>query len=324
MKNRSLKAGGRLKRWSFKAGFTVFNIILIFPKFSRWSEPTKWKREVLLSSVWVSAVQVHWLVQRFRSERMRVWSPAISDCFSSSAHVRRQSLPVWPPVLNETLLHLPSTCFFGHFTYISAVRSWRACLANWRADNTKVTSEHFKRTLKFTFPTVFVKTVRLLAFSALPEKPSKRNIRTEKVPCEGVKDDWLSKLFFLSSAIFQIRTPTRTHMHARTHTHTCTRMRARTCVHARACAHTHTHAHARARTHTHTHTKTNKQTNNYSSWWYSGRLAGIGCPILLQVKIGAVIDLPHTLAGQQGAGAPSGGGKTISSWFCGLNEIWAR
>ena len=50
---------------------------------------------------------VQWLVQRFRSERLRVWSRR-SATFTPSAHVRRQSLPVWPPTLNK--IPLPFTC----------------------------------------------------------------------------------------------------------------------------------------------------------------------------------------------------------------------
>ena len=46
---------------------------------------------------------VHWLVQRFRSERLRVRSQR-SATFTPSALVRRQSLPVWPPTLNKTPL----------------------------------------------------------------------------------------------------------------------------------------------------------------------------------------------------------------------------
>ena len=45
---------------------------------------------------------VQWLVQRFRSERLRVRSRR-SATFTPSAHVRRQSLPVWPPTLNNYL-----------------------------------------------------------------------------------------------------------------------------------------------------------------------------------------------------------------------------
>ena len=41
---------------------------------------------------------VQWLVQRFRSERLRLRSRR-SATFTPSAHVRRQSLPVWPPTL---------------------------------------------------------------------------------------------------------------------------------------------------------------------------------------------------------------------------------
>ena len=50
--------------------------------------------------VWGPVVQ--WLVQRFRSERLRVRSRR-SATFTPSAHVRRQSLPVWPPTLNNYL-----------------------------------------------------------------------------------------------------------------------------------------------------------------------------------------------------------------------------
>ena len=49
---------------------------------------------------------VQWLVQRFRSERLRVRSRR-SATFTPSAHVRRQSLPVWPPTLNNYLYLLP-------------------------------------------------------------------------------------------------------------------------------------------------------------------------------------------------------------------------
>ena len=45
---------------------------------------------------------VQWLVQRFRSERLRVRSRR-SATFTPSAHVRRQSSPVWPPTLNNYL-----------------------------------------------------------------------------------------------------------------------------------------------------------------------------------------------------------------------------
>ena len=45
---------------------------------------------------------MQWLVQRFRSERLRVRSRR-SATFTPSAHVRRQSLPVWPPTLNNYL-----------------------------------------------------------------------------------------------------------------------------------------------------------------------------------------------------------------------------
>ena len=45
---------------------------------------------------------MQWLVQRFRSERLRVRSRR-SAIFTPSAHVRRQSLPVWPPTLNNHL-----------------------------------------------------------------------------------------------------------------------------------------------------------------------------------------------------------------------------
>ena len=54
--------------------------------------------------VWGPVVQ--WLVQRFRSERLRVRSRR-SATFTPSALVRRQSLPVWPPTLNKIPLPLP-------------------------------------------------------------------------------------------------------------------------------------------------------------------------------------------------------------------------
>ena len=43
---------------------------------------------------------VQWLVQRFRSERLRVRSRR-SATFTPSAHVRRQYLPVWPSYRQE-------------------------------------------------------------------------------------------------------------------------------------------------------------------------------------------------------------------------------
>ena len=43
---------------------------------------------------------VQWLGLRFRSERLRVWSRR-SVTFTPSVHVRRQSLPVRPPKLNN-------------------------------------------------------------------------------------------------------------------------------------------------------------------------------------------------------------------------------
>ena len=49
---------------------------------------------------------VQWLVQRFRSERLRVRSRR-SATFTPSAHARKQSLPVWPPTLNKIPLPLP-------------------------------------------------------------------------------------------------------------------------------------------------------------------------------------------------------------------------
>ena len=45
---------------------------------------------------------VEWLVQRFQSKRLRVRSRR-SATFTPSAHVRRQSLPVWPPTLNKLM-----------------------------------------------------------------------------------------------------------------------------------------------------------------------------------------------------------------------------
>ena len=62
------------------------------------------------SQVPVSCRVVQWLVQRFRSERLRVRSRR-SATFTPSAHVRRQSLPVWPPTLNNYLyLYLYPPC----------------------------------------------------------------------------------------------------------------------------------------------------------------------------------------------------------------------
>ena len=57
-------------------------------------------KDNFLLFVWGPVVQ--WLVQRFRSERLRVRSRR-SATFTPSAHVRRQSLPVWPPTLNNYL-----------------------------------------------------------------------------------------------------------------------------------------------------------------------------------------------------------------------------
>ena len=55
---------------------------------------------------------VQWSVQRFQSERLRVRSRR-SATFTPSAHVRRQSLPVWPPTLNNYLyLYLYLNAFF--------------------------------------------------------------------------------------------------------------------------------------------------------------------------------------------------------------------
>ena len=59
-----------------------------------------------MKHVWGPVVQ--WLVQRFRSERLRVRSRR-SATFTPSAHVRRQSLPVWPPTLNNLKQGLPFT-----------------------------------------------------------------------------------------------------------------------------------------------------------------------------------------------------------------------
>ena len=50
---------------------------------------------------------MQWLVQRFRSERLRLRSRR-SATFTPSAHVRRQFLPVWPPTLNKIPLPLKS------------------------------------------------------------------------------------------------------------------------------------------------------------------------------------------------------------------------
>ena len=58
----------------------------------------------LVTDMWGPVVQ--WFVQRIRSERLRVRSRR-SATFTPSAHVRRQSLPVWPPTLNKIPLPLP-------------------------------------------------------------------------------------------------------------------------------------------------------------------------------------------------------------------------
>ena len=57
---------------------------------------------------------VQWSVQRFRSERLRVRSRR-SATFTPSAHVRRQSLPVWPRP--PTLMKIPLP-FFLTFTTV--------------------------------------------------------------------------------------------------------------------------------------------------------------------------------------------------------------
>ena len=62
--------------------------------------PPKKKKKKKEGKGWGPVVQ--WLVQRFRSERLRVRSRR-SATFTPSAHVRRQSLPVWPPTLNNYL-----------------------------------------------------------------------------------------------------------------------------------------------------------------------------------------------------------------------------
>ena len=81
---------------------------------------------------------VQWLVQRFWSERLRVRSRR-SAISTLSAHVWRQSFPVWPPTFSKAPLpftfYLNSTergAFFRHFcvsnvitadhTYTSGVR----------------------------------------------------------------------------------------------------------------------------------------------------------------------------------------------------------
>ena len=78
--------------------------------------------------VWGPVVQ--WLVQRFRSERLRVRSRR-SATFTPSAHVRRQSLPVWPPTLNNYLylyLYLYAvtlkTKVFGDYNHARLEVSW--------------------------------------------------------------------------------------------------------------------------------------------------------------------------------------------------------
>ena len=73
---------------------------------------------------WGSVVQ--WLVQRFQSERLPVQS-WWSATFTPSAHVRRQSLPVWPPMLNKKPLPLPTKtgwiCSNQKFVPVGAIPS---------------------------------------------------------------------------------------------------------------------------------------------------------------------------------------------------------
>ena len=61
-----------------------------------------WHSCTLAACTWGPVVQ--WLVQRFWSERLRVRSRR-SATFTPSTHVRRQSLPVWPPTLNKILFY---------------------------------------------------------------------------------------------------------------------------------------------------------------------------------------------------------------------------
>ena len=79
---------------AFEKELTVINHAVRYKE-----KPFKWPPVLILNiSVWGPVVQ--WLVQRFRSERLRVRSRR-SATFTPSAHVRRQSLPVWPPTLNN-------------------------------------------------------------------------------------------------------------------------------------------------------------------------------------------------------------------------------
>ena len=77
--------------------------------------------KTLKDQVWGPVVQ--WLVQRFRSERLRVRS-RWSATFTPSAHVRRQSLPVWSPTLKNYLYllpFLPKHLACGSETYVENV-----------------------------------------------------------------------------------------------------------------------------------------------------------------------------------------------------------
>ena len=83
-----------------------------------------------------------WLVQRFRSERLRGRSQR-SATYTPSAHVRRQSLPVWPPTLNKIPLlgwavisrKLCRICTGPNTAYTE----WLKKAKHWSLDESKIT-----------------------------------------------------------------------------------------------------------------------------------------------------------------------------------------
>ena len=95
--------------WSFPSYLSFFILFSFFFLCNLLFLPSSFS-----GFVWGPVVQ--WLVQRFRSERLRVRSRR-SATFTPSAHVRRQSLPVWPPTLNKIYLYL--TFFFGQYLFFS-------------------------------------------------------------------------------------------------------------------------------------------------------------------------------------------------------------
>ena len=98
--------------------------------------------DIMLHSVWGPVVQ--WLVQRFRSERLRVWSRR-SATFTPSTHVRRQSLPVWPPTLNNYLYLFFFTSLWHHVALWGPVVQW--LVQRFRSERLRVRS---RRSATFT------------------------------------------------------------------------------------------------------------------------------------------------------------------------------